>query len=179
MNALITATLDLSRFETKRVPLDVQLVDVPLLMREVAAEIASIPGRPDVQLQWDIDRTVPRLHTDPLKLKMVLRNLVTNAVKYTDRGAVMISARPTETGVEVRVADTGIGIPPGSLDSIFDPFEQAHGSESRQRGGAGLGLYIVKRLVDVLGGSIAVESDVGRGSTFCVSLPRAIAKSRS
>ena len=112
------------------------------------------------------------LYTDPLKLKMALRNLVTNAVKFTERGEVRVHACSRDDGVEFRVIDTGIGIPAKALPALFKPFTQAHGIESRRRGGAGLGLHLVKRLLDILGGSVHVESQVGRGSTFQIWLPR-------
>jgi len=103
---------------------------------------------------------------------MALRNLITNAVKFTERGDVRIDAQTRDGGVEFRVTDTGIGIPSKALPALFKPFAQAHGIESRRRGGAGLGLHLVKRLVEILGGSVEVESQVGRGSTFRIWLPR-------
>jgi signal transduction histidine kinase len=114
---------------------------------------------------------MPMLHTDPVKLKVVLKNLIVNAVKFTEAGSVTVAARTCDGGVEVSVADTGIGIPQASLPIIFQAFQQLDSSATRAHRGVGLGLYIVSRLLDLLGGRIAVESLVGSGSTFRVWLP--------
>ena len=168
---LITATLDLSRFEARRVPLDVQEVDVAALVEEVAREIRVPPEKQDLELRWSVTFGLPPLHTDPVKLRMVLKNLAGNAVKFTEHGEVVLQARAVEGGVELSVRDTGIGIPADQLANLFQPFTQAHGSVSRRKGGAGLGLYIVKRLLEILGGTLAVESEPGVGSTFRVTIP--------
>ncbi len=168
---LITATLDLSRFTGKRVPLDLQTVRVADVLTELAREIPAPAGRPDVKLTWNVAPELPLLRTDPLKLKMVLRNLVGNALKFTERGHVTASAKAAGAAVELSVSDSGIGIPASGLAHIFEPFHQVHGVTSRQRGGAGLGLYLVRRLTEVLGGTVEVESAEGHGSTFRVRLP--------
>jgi signal transduction histidine kinase len=95
-------------------------------------------------------------------------------VKFTDKGSVTVSARIVEEGskqVEFRVVDTGVGIPKEKLATIFDKFRQVDSSETRLYGGVGLGLYIVKQFTDLLGGEISVESEVGKGTTFTVTLP--------
>jgi len=102
--------------------------------------------------------------TDPQKLKVVLRNLIRNAVKFTPQGSITVQASSKSGGVEVSVTDTGIGISPEALAMIFEPWES-------QNGGTGLGLHIVKHLLELLGGTVAVESEVGRGSTFMVWVP--------
>ena len=117
---------------------------------------------------------LPTLHTDPLKLKVVFKNLLNNAAKFTDTGAVTIDARRHEGGIEVCITDTGVGISRESLPEIFQMFRQANGSSTQLRGGVGLGLYIVKRLLELLQGKVTVESEPGRGSAFRVWLPLAI-----
>ena len=116
---------------------------------------------------------------DPLRLHQVLVNLVDNALKFTDRGSVRVEARPVADGVEIAVADTGIGIAVEAAPHIFAAFQQADGSTSRRYGGAGLGLAIAKQLVDLHGGEIAVASRPGEGSTFTVRLPAAPATAGS
>jgi signal transduction histidine kinase len=101
---------------------------------------------------------------------MILKNLIGNAFKFTDRGGVTVSAWPRDCGVEFSVADTGIGIAPADHAVIFEPFRQVPRERRELRSGAGLGLYITKRLVEMLGGTIEVESSVDRGSTFRVWL---------
>jgi signal transduction histidine kinase len=109
------------------------------------------------------------LESDEPKLRQILVNLVTNAVKFTERGAVTLQARGVEGGVEFRVLDTGVGIPADKLGIIFEPFRRVEGTGSA--GGTGLGLAIVARLTKLLGGRISVESEVGKGSRFTVFLP--------
>ena len=114
---------------------------------------------------------LPALRTDAVKLRMILKNLVSNAIKFTERGAVRVTANRSGDRVRLTVSDTGIGIPADELPHVFEPFRQAHGHRSRRAHGAGLGLYIVRRLVDLLGGTIAVDSAAGRGTTFAIELP--------
>src|SRR5262249_23742822 len=100
-----------------------------------------------------------------------LKNLVSNAIKFTDQGRVGLSALCSNGGVEIQVRDSGIGIAADAQSVIFEPFRQAEGAASRGQRGGGLGLYIVRRLVDLLGGRVEVDSELGRGSTFRVWLP--------
>ncbi|MBI3391225.1 MAG: hypothetical protein HY027_26105, partial [Deltaproteobacteria bacterium] len=95
-----------------------------------------------------------------------------NAIKFTDEGQITVCAHTRDGGVEFRVSDTGIGIPSEALELIFEPFRQVDHSPTRRSGGAGLGLYIVRRLVEMLSGTITVDSEVGKGSSFSVWLPR-------
>ncbi len=170
---LINATLDLSRLEAKQSPLSLEDVHVATLIEELEAKSATRQIKPNVRLSWEIGADSLVVHTDPVKLKMILNNLVGNAIKFTDAGRIVISARACDAGVEFRVSDTGIGIPAAARTSIFEPFQQADSSIAQRYGGVGLGLYIVRRLVDMLGGSIQVESTVEpeHGSTFRVWLP--------
>ena len=131
----------------------------------------ALPQKADLHLVFDVPANLPPLCTDPLKLTMVLKNLVGNAIKFTDRGQVTVGARADDGRVEITVADTGIGIAPEAVPFIFDAFRQADNSTTRRHGGVGLGLYITRRLLDVLGGTISVDSEVGCGSTFRIALP--------
>jgi len=168
---LISATLDLSRLEAKRIALDLGPVGIGDLVDEVGRDYADLPERPNVQVQWATQAGLAPIYTDRVKLKMVLKNLVGNAVKFTEQGRVRLEATARDGGVELVVVDTGVGIPLEARGLIFEPFRQVDVARGRVRGGAGLGLYIVKQLLEMLGGSIAVESEVGRGSTFRVWLP--------
>jgi len=168
---LINATLDLSRLEAKRIVLELGDVAVAELVDEVVREFADVGDRAEVEMRWHAAPDLPVLRTDRVKLKMVLKNLVGNAVKFTEQGRVTLEAGPYQGGVEFRVADTGVGIPAEAQAVIFEPFRQVNVAPHQVRDGAGLGLYIVRQLLDALGGTIAVESEVGRGSTFRVWLP--------
>jgi signal transduction histidine kinase len=125
-------------------------------------------ARPGVELRCEIGAGIDRLQTDPGKLKTIVRNLVHNALKFTERGEVRVSARASERGsIEIAVADTGCGMPPEALGYVFEMFRQIPGSSG---GGVGLGLHIVRRLAEVLGARVTVESAPGRGSRFAVIL---------
>jgi signal transduction histidine kinase len=176
---LINATLDLSRLEAKRIALELGDVLVRELVDEVAREFADVPDRAEVEMRWHAAPELPVLRTDRVKLKMVLKNLVGNAVKFTEHGRVALEASARAGGVEFLVADTGVGIPADAQAVIFEPFRQVNVAPRQVRAGAGLGLYIVKQLLDALGGTIAVDSEVGRGSTFRVWLPIAPAEPSS
>lgn len=171
---LIESTLEVSRLEAGREEL--RLEEVPL--REFWAGLrdrcASLPRGPGVVLHWGGDVPDLALRTDPRKLTIVIRNLVGNALKFTERGSVWADVRLGGDSVVLRVADTGIGIRPEDQETIFEMFRQADGSDSRRFGGTGLGLYIVRRFVQQLGGTIGLESAPGQGSVFTVALPRCI-----
>ncbi|HJY83502.1 MAG TPA: HAMP domain-containing sensor histidine kinase, partial [Candidatus Binatia bacterium] len=169
---LIIAVLDVSRLEAGRLPMDVKEVQLPVVLKELEVETQEVYQRSGLHFQWELDEGFAPIHTDPEKLKVVLRNLIGNAVKFTPQGDITVKACPKSGGVEVRVSDTGIGIPPEAVAVIFEPFRQVESTATRQYGGAGLGLHIVKRLVELLGGTVAVESEVGCGSTFRVWVPR-------
>jgi signal transduction histidine kinase len=109
--------------------------------------------------------------TDPRKLTIIVRNLVGNGLKFTERGHVRVEIACQPAALTLRVSDTGIGISPENREAIFEIFRQADGSDARRYGGVGLGLYIVRRFVEQLGGTIGLESTLGRGTTFTVSLP--------
>jgi signal transduction histidine kinase/putative methionine-R-sulfoxide reductase with GAF domain len=168
---LITTTLDLSRLETGRLPLELKDCCVPDLISEVDAETRHQQDKPGLSFVWNIAPQLPRLHTDPVKLKVIVKNLISNAVKFTELGSVTVDVDTRDNGVEFAVTDTGIGIATVILPIIFEPFRQGDSSATRHHGGVGLGLYIVRRFLDLLGGTISVESEVGRGSVFRAWLP--------
>ena len=168
---LITAILDVSRLEAGRLPTEIQRVEVPTLLEEIKAETEAERERVDLIYTWTMQGELPPLYTDPSKLKIVLKNLIRNAVKFTEEGSVTVEAQGLCGGVEVSVSDTGIGIPAEALELIFEPFRQV-GLTLSERRGIGLGLHIVKRLLALLGGTIRVESKLGSGSTFRVWVPR-------
>ena len=168
---LITAILDLSRLEAGRLPLAMKEIQVPALLGEVKAETQGVWEQSSLTFVWHVADKLPLLRTDPGKLKMVLKNLLGNAVKFTEQGSIVVEAQGQQDGIAISVSDTGIGIPPAEMKNIFEPFVQVDHSATRRYGGIGLGLHIVKRLLEMLGGTIEVQSTVGHGSTFRVWLP--------
>jgi PAS domain S-box-containing protein len=172
LHDLITAVLDLSRLEAGRLPLGLCETQVGAVLQQVQAETRRLQEQTPLKFVWEIEEALPVLYTDPGKLKIVLKNLLGNAVKFTPGGSITVAVRRAEEGVEFCVIDTGIGIPQEALGVIFEPFRQLAYPATRQNGGTGLGLHIVKRLLEVLGGTITVESEVGQGSLFRVWLPQ-------
>jgi signal transduction histidine kinase/DNA-binding response OmpR family regulator len=168
---LIESTLGLSSLEAGQIPVNLTHVGVPALIHEVLTDSAAQLEKPDVHVVEDVSSDLPLLLTDSVKLKVVIRNLLENAVKFTDHGRITVAARSTAGGVSISVRDTGIGIPSEALPIIFESFRQGDSSPTRRHGGVGLGLYVCRRMLDLLGGTIAVESEVNRGSTFRLWLP--------
>lgn len=168
---LISTILDVSRLEAGRLPLEVRDVYVPALLEQIKAETQGLQEQSGLAFVWQVDDDFPLLQTDPGKLKTVLKDLIGNAVKFTDQGSITVEVHGRIGGVEMRVTDTGRGIPREALTLIFEPFRQLEGVQPRRYGGTGLGLHIVKRLLDLLGGAIEVDSVVGQGSTFGVWMP--------
>ena len=169
---LINAVLDLAAMETGRIHIQRREVHLPALLQELENDFYDIQERSPVAWTWRSDDGAPSVYTDPGKLKIVLKNLIGNAAKFTSQGRISILARTCGEDVEISVTDTGIGIPREALQVIFEPFYQVDSSDSRRYEGSGLGLHIVKRLLTLLGGSVTVESESGHGSTFRVRVPR-------
>jgi signal transduction histidine kinase len=174
---LISEILDLSAMESGRIDLH----RAPTSVAEVAAEVVRtseglLHGKP-VVLRCEIGQSCPPADVDPMRLRQVLQNLISNAIKFTERGEVVVSAlvQPPGNVLEVRVRDTGTGIPSGELRTIFEEYRQL-GETNKRRRGTGLGLAICKRLIELHGGAIEVTSSVGAGSTFVFTLPVATEK---
>ncbi|WP_426113456.1 response regulator [Massilia sp. PWRC2] len=180
--AMIDDILDFSRIEGGAIELAAVPFDLAQLVRESLQAQAARAADHCIALLLDIDAALPPcVLGDPARLRQILVNLIGNAVKFTDAGQVQVRVRAlgaAADGVErvsITVCDTGIGIAPEQQASIFDAFRQADGSASRRFGGAGLGLSLTRRLAGLMGGSISVDSEVGRGSSFCLELALPVA----
>jgi ammonium transporter len=169
--ALIDEILDLSRIEAGEVSLDMSETNVAEVVRDVTDSLEPLVARPRVELVVEADAELPSVVTDSEKLKQILLNLVSNAVKYTDDGTITVRAAAIDGRLRIGVSDTGVGIPADELERIFDEFHQAGGAVSPSRPGTGLGLSISRRLARTLGGDVTVESTPGVGSTFTLDLP--------
>ena len=170
---IINEILDISRIEAGRMPQQISRFKLPQLVEEVRSELEPIILRSNLAVRVDLARDLPPIASDRQKVKQILLNLLSNALKFTHDGSVTITARRpgAERVVQLSVADTGIGIAEGDREKIFEDFRQLDNSPTRIYGGTGLGLSICRRLAQMLGGSIAVTSDVGGGSVFTVTLP--------
>ena len=168
---LIRDVLDLSRLDSGRMPLDLAPVALPELLASVEQCVRPLERPGEVELRVDVAADAGVLLTDASKLSVVLKNLLANAFKFTTRGHVALTVRRIAGGVAFTVADTGIGIPPEQQRIIFEPFRQGDATLTRRHGGVGLGLHIVQRMVEVLGGTVRVESAPDAGSTFTIVLP--------
>jgi len=167
----IDSLLDLVRIEAGKIDVRTDLVRLDELVRSAAATVEAGLDRETVRLVRDVPADLAPIHTDREKLRQIVLNLLGNAVKFTDHGEVRISACQQDGVVKLAVEDTGIGIDPADLNRIFEEFDRGRLSNDRRYRGTGLGLTIAKRLVKVLGGAITVESNVGQGSVFTVTLP--------
>ncbi len=190
--ALTNDILDLSKVEAGRVDIKAAPFEVKSLIASCCATVSPLV-RPGVQLNYEVIDGVGEAHTDEARLRQIVINLLSNALKFTEKGEVRVKcqvssvkystaaehvtrdtgARDTHLGdgfLEVAVSDTGVGIPPDSLGLIFEEFRQVEGAHQTQKG-TGLGLSITKKLTELLGGTIGVESEVGKGSTFTVRIP--------
>jgi len=174
--AIINDILDISRIEAGKMPLTVSRFDLKDLVAEVLAEVEPIISRSRLAVTSEQAADVPPLKTDRQKVKQIVINFLTNAIKFTPQGSVAVRTEyvATRDEIAVVVADTGIGISPADRDRIFEDFRQADNSPTREYTGAGLGLAICRRLAGMLDGTITLDSEVGRGSTFTLLVPREV-----
>jgi signal transduction histidine kinase len=168
--ALINAVLDLSKVEAGHVEVRVGQVRLTDALAQCVRTVEPLL-REGVTLETACDAGLPPILGDEEKLRQIVINLLSNAAKFTARGTIRISAQAADGVVAIAVADTGIGIPADKLESIFEEFEQVDASSTREHGGTGLGLAIARGLARLMGGDIRVESALGAGSTFTLTLP--------
>jgi signal transduction histidine kinase len=174
---LINDLLDLARIEAGKVRLRYEAVDLGKVLPAMLIPFRVLADKKRVGLRLELEAAEP-VHADPEKLDVVFQNLVSNALKFTDEGEVTVRVRQDAFWVHVEVADTGVGIGQKDLNAIFDRFAQADASGTRKFGGTGIGLALVKETVELHAGTVTVDSQPGRGSTFRVSIPRGTAHIR-
>ena len=170
---IVNEILDISRIEQGRMDVVSQEVDLVPIAREVVGLLQASAGSKGVECVLETRFPSMPVAGDPLRLKQVLLNLVGNAVKFTDRGSVRLRVSAAEDSAVVEVRDTGPGIPQEMIPKLFNKFVQVDASHSRRHGGVGLGLAISKALVEQMGGTIVLESELGVGSCFRIRLPLA------
>jgi len=172
--ALINQVLELSKIEAGKLELSTESVSLAQLIDQVVGTVRQLAEQNQNRLLVDADKNLGTLTVDPMRLRQILLNLLSNACKFTKQGDVMLRARKVADGrdfVEVAVADTGIGMTAEQLGRLFQDFSQAEASTAKKYGGTGLGLAITRKLARLMGGDVAVTSEYGKGSVFTVRLP--------
>lgn len=169
--SLVNDILDLAKIEAGKMPLTIESVSPASLVAEVGEQIEPLLRKKTLSYTPSIAADCPDVITDRMRVKQVLLNLLSNAMKFTSEGGVALSVSAVPQGIRFDVTDTGIGIEPQNLEVIWEDFRQIDQSRTRTYGGTGLGLSITRRLLERLGGSVTVSSVFGVGSTFSVFLP--------
>ena len=171
LNHLINDILDFSKLKNHDLNLNIKSIDLYVLVEIVIKMIQPLLQNRQVKLFHSIPNDFPLVQADENRLQQVLYNLIHNAIKFTEKGHVNVEAEKTDKEIIIKVKDSGIGIAPDKLEIIFEEFQQADGSISRDFTGSGLGLSISKQLIELHGGRIGVDSEIGKGSTFKIFLP--------
>ena len=169
--SLINDVLDLSKIEADRMTTYAENFSVATLVQEVAATVETLVAQNDNTLVLDVGQDVGAMHSDQVKLRQCLFNLVSNAAKFTKDGCITLRAARQGGQIVLSVSDTGIGMTPEQLDKLFQRFSQADASTTRQFGGTGLGLAITRAFSRLLGGDVTVASSFGQGSMFTITVP--------
>ena len=173
---LINDILDLTKIEAGRMEMFLETFDIAQVMQEVAETVQPLLDKNTNTLTLNVPATVGAIHADQVKVRQMLLNLLSNASKFTKEGVVALSVdrEVVPNGEDIfvfRVRDTGIGMSPEQLSRLFQPFMQAESSTTKRFGGTGLGLAITKHLAEMMGGSVTVASELGRGTTFTLRIP--------
>ena len=175
---LINDILDFSKIEAGRTPINMSTDEIANVISNAMVTVEPMLIGKDVKLVQEIDPDLPMLNTDTLKIKQILLNLLSNAAKFTDHGAITVTAKKQNSKILITVKDDGIGIEAKNLDRVFEEFQQIDSSNSRKYKGTGLGLAIAKKYAILLGGNLTVRSEVGKGSTFTLVIPPVISEER-
>jgi CheY-like chemotaxis protein len=174
LSEMVNDLLDLAKVEAGKLTVEVMDFSVEALMGTLRSLFRPLQQDAAIALVFDVPEGVPPLHTDETKVAQILRNLLSNALKFTEKGEVRVTVahEPERDAVVFSVKDSGIGIAPADQALVFEEFSQIANPLQKRAKGTGLGLPLCKRLSELLGGTISLESAPGRGSTFAVSLPR-------
>lgn len=169
---LVNDLIDFSKLENNKIKIEAINFNFKDLIENTCQPLVPNATNKGIQLRWDVPEELDALYiSDPYRIKQVLTNLVTNAIKFTQEGSVSVSVSKDADWISIAVTDTGIGIPKNKQKAVFKEFTQAHSGIEKKFGGTGLGLTIAKRIMELLGGSISLESKEHTGSTFTVKIP--------
>jgi signal transduction histidine kinase len=173
LSRLVDDMLDLSKIEADRLEVKVEPLALEQSLTEVMNQLKPMASNKGLQLTLEMEDSLPMVLADSHRIRQVVINMASNALKFTEKGGVTIRCALLDRYdmLRISVCDTGIGISPAALDYIFEAFRQADGSTTRRFGGTGLGLTIARKLIELQGGEVSVESVVGQGSTFSFTLP--------
>jgi len=169
---LINDLLDFSKIEAGKMELILEEFAIQDAINEIKETMIPLAMKKEIELNYSINVENPIIVADSVKFKQILYNLLSNAIKFTDQGgSVTMGINTTDEIISVFVKDSGIGISPDDQNKLFNPFYQVDSSNAREYEGTGLGLALVKNFVEMHGGEIWVESEVGKGSTFTFTIP--------
>lgn len=169
--ALIRDMFDLAKIDMGQLGITLQDIDLPQFLSEIHEVGKALPWAEGVSFRLDLQPDLPSIAADPTRIRQVLLNMLTNALKFTEEGSVTLYAHCLEDQVLIGVRDTGIGVPAGKIDLLFERFQQFDDDVARSKSGAGLGLAICRELVEMHGGHIWAESERGEGADFKFTLP--------
>jgi signal transduction histidine kinase len=175
---LVNDILDLSKIEAGKMTPSIDEFDVKAMIQEIRSIIAPLVAKRRNRLEIDCPGALGKMRSDETKIRQVLFNLLTNAAKFTEDGMITLKVAESKLGgapaVVFEVTDTGIGMTTEQLGRLFQPFTQAEAGIHQKYGGTGLGLVISRRFCEMMGGSLTVQSNFGKGSTFVATLPTAL-----
>ena len=170
--SLVNDILDFSKIEAGELSIELLPTDINMLLEQVHIMCSELANKKGLNLSWQlIDKIPSHIETDPTRVKQILINLLSNAIKFTDIGTISVELKVINGKLKVSVSDEGIGIAEDKIKNLFTSFNQVDNSTSRQYGGTGLGLSISQNLAHKLGGNLSVESELGEGSTFTLTIP--------
>ncbi len=170
--ALINDVLDISKIEAGQLKLSIAPFELKPSVEKMVKMVFPMAEKKGLDLRVEMEDDLGSVSTDQRRLEQIILNLLNNAIKFTEKGHIILSCRSQDNGYTISVADTGIGIPPEEVENIFKPFHQIDTGLTRKYEGTGLGLSISKRLIEKMEGSIHVESQLGQGSTFTIRIPK-------
>ncbi|MBN2051406.1 MAG: hypothetical protein JW760_13215 [Spirochaetales bacterium] len=170
--ALINDVLDISKIEAGQLTLSPSSFELRHSIEKMIQLVSPLAEKKRIKMRMTVSEEVTDITSDQRRIEQVILNLLNNAVKFTEEGHVEISCRTEDDHYILLVSDTGIGIRPEDIPKLFQPFHQLDSGLARKQEGTGLGLSICKKLIEMMGGTIGVESQLGRGSVFTVRVPR-------
>ncbi|MEX2014922.1 MAG: ATP-binding protein [Candidatus Saccharimonadales bacterium] len=171
LSKMINDLATLSRAERGSLDLDVELIDCRELIKELEADYAKEAKAKNLQLDVELDSSVKSLNSSKLYVREILQNFITNAIKYTEKGAVKIKVAPYSKGIQFEVKDTGIGISRGDQEKVFDKFFRSEDFRTRANNGTGLGLYVTMKLARLINAEVSLDSKLNEGSVFTIKIP--------